>query len=200
MNADGSVTVKSDENIATRTSSYPDPFRWMHFGYFETNNLNPGHEVHTYWDDIYIDDSWARVEIGDQPVYSNCTHLEAQKIVSWNSDRIDFITNNGSFSQGDTAYLYVIDAAGNNNDQGVEITIGGTTIIRADVDQNSTVNSTDAMLTLRNSLGLDMSGTNWVTSATTGDVDCNGVSNSTDAMLLLRYSLGLSMDSTDWCE
>jgi len=79
---------------------------------------------------------------------------------------------------------------------------GGDAIteIRADVDQNSTVNSTDAMLTLRNSLGLDMSGTNWVTSATTGDVDCNGVSNSTDAMLLLRYSLGLSMDSTDWCE
>ena len=71
--------------------------------------------------------------------------------------------------------------------------------IRADVDQNSTINSTDAMLVLRNSLGLDMSGASWVTSATTGDVDCNDVSNSTDAMLLLRYSLGLSMDGTGWC-
>ena len=72
-------------------------------------------------------------------------------------------------------------------------------VFRADVDQNATINSTDAMLTLRNSLGLDMSGTNWVVSATTGDVNCNGSSNSTDAMLLLRYSLGLSMGGTGWC-
>ena len=72
--------------------------------------------------------------------------------------------------------------------------------IRADVDQNETINSVDAMLTLRNSLGLDMSGTNWQSSATTGDVDCNGSSNSTDAMLLLRHSLGLSMNGTGWCD
>ena len=73
------------------------------------------------------------------------------------------------------------------------------TVIRADVDQNSTINTTDAMLTLKNSLGLDMSGTSWQSSATTGDVDCNGSPNSTDAMLILRYSLGLSMNGTEWC-
>ena len=72
-------------------------------------------------------------------------------------------------------------------------------IIRADVDQNSTINSTDAMLTLRNSLGLDMSQTNWFTSTTTGDVNCDGTTNSTDAMLILRHSLGLSMNGTGWC-
>ncbi len=73
-------------------------------------------------------------------------------------------------------------------------------IIRADVDNNSQINSTDAMLTLRNSLGLDMSGTNWQASGTTGDVNCDGNSNSTDAMLILRYSLGLDMSGTGWCE
>jgi len=72
-------------------------------------------------------------------------------------------------------------------------------VIRADVDQNSSINSTDAMLTLRNSLGLDMSQTNWQTSETTGDVDCNNITNSTDAMLIMRYSLGLDMGSTAWC-
>ena len=71
--------------------------------------------------------------------------------------------------------------------------------LRADVDNNSQINTTDAMLTLRNSLGLDMSGTNWQTSTTTGDVNCDGNSNSTDAMLILRYSLGLSMEGTGWC-
>ena len=71
--------------------------------------------------------------------------------------------------------------------------------IRADVDQNSTINSTDAMLTLRNSLGLDMSNTNWVTGTHTGDVNCDDSSNSTDAMLILRKSLGLDMTGTGWC-
>ena len=75
----------------------------------------------------------------------------------------------------------------------------GSTVIRADVDNNSQINSTDAMLTLRNSLGLDMSGTDWQASGTTGDVNCDGNSNSTDAMLILRYSLGLDMSGTTWC-
>ncbi len=70
---------------------------------------------------------------------------------------------------------------------------------RADVDNNSQINTTDAMLTLRNSLGLDMSGTNWQSSSTTGDVNCDGTTNSTDAMLILRYSLGLSMSGAGWC-
>jgi len=74
------------------------------------------------------------------------------------------------------------------------------TTTRADVDNNSTINTTDAMLTLRNSLGLSMSGTNWFSSATTGDVNCDGTSNSTDAMLILRHSLGLDMTGTGWCE
>ena len=72
--------------------------------------------------------------------------------------------------------------------------------VRADVDQNSIINSIDAMLTLRRSLGLDMSATNWFTSSSTGDVNCDGTTNSTDAMLILRHSLGLSMSGTGWCE
>jgi hypothetical protein len=71
--------------------------------------------------------------------------------------------------------------------------------IRADVNQDGSINSTDAFLTLRNSLGLNMSSTNWQVSATTGDVNCDGNTNSTDAMLILRSSLGLNMSGTDWC-
>ncbi len=74
------------------------------------------------------------------------------------------------------------------------------TIIRADVDKNLTINSIDALLTLRNSLGLNMSGTNWQTSSTTGDVNCDGNSNSIDAVLILKYSLGLDMNETGWCD
>ncbi|KKP67425.1 MAG: hypothetical protein UR66_C0015G0010 [Candidatus Moranbacteria bacterium GW2011_GWE1_35_17] len=72
--------------------------------------------------------------------------------------------------------------------------------LRSDVDNSSATNTTDALLTLRNSLGLSMDGTAWQASATTGDVNCDEVSNSTDALLILRYSLGLSMGETSWCE
>ena len=75
-----------------------------------------------------------------------------------------------------------------------------TTVIRADVNQDSQINTTDAQLTLRNSLGLDMTSTNWQTSSTTGDVNCDLTSNSTDAMLIIRHSLGLSMVGSGWCE
>jgi pimeloyl-ACP methyl ester carboxylesterase len=71
---------------------------------------------------------------------------------------------------------------------------------RLDVDNSNSSNTTDAMLTLRNSLGLNMSSTNWFSSTTTGDVNCDGNSNSTDAMLILRHSLGLDMTGTGWCE
>jgi hypothetical protein len=70
---------------------------------------------------------------------------------------------------------------------------------RADVDQQNGINTTDAYLTLRNSLGLNMNMTNWQPSTITGDVNCDNTSNSTDAYLILRYSLGLSMNGTGWC-
>lgn len=76
----------------------------------------------------------------------------------------------------------------------------GPQIIRANVDQQNGINSTDAMLTLRNSLSFDMSTTNWQSSTTTGDVNCDGTTNSADAVLILRYSLGLDMSGTGWCE
>jgi hypothetical protein len=70
---------------------------------------------------------------------------------------------------------------------------------RADVDQSGTISTTDASLTLRNSLGLNMNMTNWQASSTTGDVNCDSNSNTTDASLILRSSLGLSMSGTGWC-
>ena len=75
----------------------------------------------------------------------------------------------------------------------------GLNNIRADVNNSGTISSTDAMLTLKNSLGLDMSGTNWVDTVTTGDINCDGNVNSTDAMLILRKSVGLNMGETGWC-
>lgn len=70
---------------------------------------------------------------------------------------------------------------------------------RSDVDGSGGSSTTDAQLTLRYSLSLDMSATDWIDGSTTGDADCSGTTNTTDALLILRNSLGLEMSGTDWC-
>lgn len=85
------------------------------------------------YDDIYIASSCARVEIGDNATWANCTHREIQIPTAWAAGEITATVNAGSF-EGGTAYLFVVDSDGNVSDndletegeQGYEITIGGS--------------------------------------------------------------------------
>ncbi len=81
------------------------------------------HDNDYYMDDIYVDTTWARVEIGDNSVYGSCTHREIQPPTSWSPTSITVTENKGSFTDGDTAYLFVIDSDGNAS-SGYPITIG----------------------------------------------------------------------------
>lgn len=64
--------------------------------------------------EIYVDNTIARVEIGDAPIFSASTHREIQIPQNvWNDDQIEIKVNQGSFSDNTQAYLFVIDAAGN---------------------------------------------------------------------------------------
>jgi hypothetical protein len=68
-----------------------------------------------YWaDDVYLDTTWARVMLADQPTWAASTHREIQIPQSWSSDgsSIGIVVNQGTFASGSTAYLYVIDASG----------------------------------------------------------------------------------------
>jgi hypothetical protein len=83
-----------------------------------------------YVDDIFIQlDTEARVEIGDKSTWNACTKREVQVPISWNSSTIQARVNQGSFSNGETAYLYVVDSNGNVNNQGYIVTIGGENIV-----------------------------------------------------------------------
>ena len=78
-------------------------------------------EATYYFDDIYINNSWARVEIGDDPDYDSCTHREMQIPTAWSSDSVDITVNQGSFQNGTTAYLFVVDEDGAVNTAGYEV-------------------------------------------------------------------------------
>ncbi|MBN1670495.1 MAG: hypothetical protein JXR37_05660 [Kiritimatiellae bacterium] len=79
-----------------------------------------------YIDDAYIDNSWARIEIGDRAAYADCTHREIQIPTAWAAGSITITVNQGSFTNGQTVYLYVVDAAGAVNPSGFPACIGGS--------------------------------------------------------------------------
>jgi hypothetical protein len=68
---------------------------------------------HTYWDDVYVDNTRARIEIGDQGTYAASSHREIQLPNAWSDNSISIRLNRGGFTNLEGLYLYVIDAQGN---------------------------------------------------------------------------------------
>ena len=68
------------------------------------------------YDDIYIATgahARARIEIGDNANYDNCTVLAIVTPTSWQNNTIEATVRQGSFQSGETAYLFVVDENGN---------------------------------------------------------------------------------------
>src|SRR3989339_97560 len=90
---------------------------------FDGGGTNP--PAITWWmDDIYVDNTFSRVMLGNASTYSASTHLEMQTPTAWSTNSVTINANQGSFTPGQTAYLYIIDANGNASN-GYPVTIGG---------------------------------------------------------------------------
>lgn len=86
---------------------------------------NGGARVYT--DNVYIDTSWARVELGNASTYAASTKREIQIPTTWNDGSVGVKINTGKFAPGTTAYLFVTDA-NNNTSPGRQVTIGGSAV------------------------------------------------------------------------
>ncbi len=80
-------------------------------------------DLDIFLDDIYIDNSWARIEIGTHSNYKDCTHREIQEPIEWTEEEIEIKVNQGAFSAGDEVFLFVIDGNGNTS-KGFSVKIG----------------------------------------------------------------------------
>lgn len=99
-------------NVITRKSGYKFKMDSVWLG-LAADNFNPAvFDLQVYIDDIYIDNTQARVEIGDKDSYGDCTHREIQIPTAWSGNSITVRVNQGSFRSGDKAYLFVVDANG----------------------------------------------------------------------------------------
>jgi len=113
-------------NVARRAAGVRARWQVMQFQNY-SGNIEGGSitKEKIYYDDIYLQfGTQARVEIGDSPEWSACTHREIQVPSAWSDGSIKITVNQGSFQAGDTAYLFVVDSECNVNPTGFPIVIG----------------------------------------------------------------------------
>ena len=97
---------------------FPDDvmgFSFLHALGIEGGNSPEGHAgFDNLWGDIYIDNTLARVVIGDAATWDQVSHFELQiPRTTWSDSSIDITANLGSFTAGESLYLFVIDENGN---------------------------------------------------------------------------------------
>ncbi len=118
----GSKTIANVSNITNQSTGYP--WNKLHFPGFERKDTNSI----MYYDDIYVATGLyarARVEIGNASSYTSCTNIAILTPTSWIDTAITATVRQGSFPNGSSAFLFVLDANGTVNSKGYPITIGG---------------------------------------------------------------------------
>ena len=87
------------------------PYHWTKYnmtGYARTNGV----DVMMLYDDFYIawgDNAAARVELGNNAVYSSCTDLQIQHVTpaNWATGLLEWNLDYGPFTQGDSLWLHI---------------------------------------------------------------------------------------------
>jgi hypothetical protein len=88
---------------------------------------DPGGDYAIYYDDVYVDNTRARVEVCNASRWSEgglsgtAQHCEVQPSRLWSDDRIVTDVNVSTFSAGELLYLYVVDANGAVNAKGYQL-------------------------------------------------------------------------------
>ncbi|CAK8725038.1 hypothetical protein GMJAKD_15445 [Candidatus Electrothrix aarhusensis] len=81
--------------------------------YFKSDRGIDDPKAVRYWDELYVDVTRARVEIGDASDFNSSSHREIQIPITWNDKYLEITLNKGSFDTLEDKYLFVIDADNN---------------------------------------------------------------------------------------
>ena len=82
-------------------------------GSYHTNDdRSPGARARILVDDVYLDRTWARVELGDAASFEDCTRREVQLVTSWTDTAIEIVLSQGAFERLSGLFLHVIDETG----------------------------------------------------------------------------------------
>ncbi|MEA1925079.1 MAG: hypothetical protein U9M95_04345 [Candidatus Altiarchaeota archaeon] len=138
INIDGTI-------VAYSTSNGCESWDWDYVWYigFDAGGNRPPSPIIGI-DDIYVDNTQARVMVGDNSTYSLCTHREIQIPISWSDDSITINVNQGSFSNGEHVYLFVVDGNGTVS-EGYPVTFS-VERHRADLNDDGVINMPELMI------------------------------------------------------
>ncbi len=117
----GKATPATDATGCITHGNSSDPWRYFSLPQGITNIASTPFSMQMFFDDLYIDNSLARVELCDASSWSARTHCEIQKPTAWSDSQIGITLNQGEFSNDDNAYLYIMDENGNVNEDGYVI-------------------------------------------------------------------------------
>ncbi|MFL0809318.1 MAG: hypothetical protein K6L76_02770 [Agarilytica sp.] len=125
-NANKTFTIRIDGEYLFEQVSW-DPCTSFQFNEiwklgFDGGGTSPP-EITWWMDDIYVDNTFARVMLGNASTYAESSHFEMQNPISWANNSINIELNSGSFSNNTTAYIYVIDNTGDVNPNGFPVTV-----------------------------------------------------------------------------
>lgn len=110
-----------DDDFTFRNSTYPDMYDLFYIQDDISNETRIIPNRWVYYDDIYVDDSWARVVVCDTPTWEACKRREIQIPESWTDTQIRLTINQGTFDSLSGKYLYVLNPAGKVNANGFRL-------------------------------------------------------------------------------
>ena len=102
-------------------------------GWFVTNtqideNLKRGGQDNfRYFDDVYVDNTFARVVLANAPDYDDATIVEPQIPIEWSANSIRATINVGNLPTSQENYLFIFDSANISNSTGIPVYISSST-------------------------------------------------------------------------
>lgn len=118
------VVVQRMENV----NNGPNTLEQLRTDNFTDSTHLPPAGASVYMDDIYIDDTLARVVLADKPTMAQSTLREIQIPLSWAEESIVIKPRADAWQNGQTAYLYVFDPDGSVNLPGFPVILGSDTL------------------------------------------------------------------------
>ena len=111
----------------SKRTGYPADWGSVWFGNYYAISEGPACpqavDTDIYWDNVYVDNTQQRVEIGNNISYNSCTIREIQIPSQWMDTSISVELNAGGFASEANVYVFVVDPSGNIS-SGEPITLG----------------------------------------------------------------------------
>jgi hypothetical protein len=115
-------------NLNSNYQTHRSGLNWNYLvwqNYFGTDGAGAMTAGTVWLDSIFIQHGTsARVELCDSSTWANRETCEIQPSSSWGSSSIGTTISQGTFNNGVTAYLYVLDSSGAVNANGYSVTLG----------------------------------------------------------------------------